>query len=252
MTSNTYKIYKISNTINNKLYIGQTKQTLQKRFIGHKTKSLNGSKSIIHSAMRLYEFKNFNIELIYECASLEEINNKEIYYIKHFNSISPNGYNILEGGNAVPAITGPFTEDHKNKIKEAHRKNCKPISQFDIETGQLIKDWLSSKDITRGGFNRANIISLCKSEKGFGYIYDYGWSYKSKYDTIINKSVLATPNYNAHGRTIKCLDMDGNLVKIYYKIADAARELKCSPCSISDCLMGRIKRCKGFYWAYSD
>jgi group I intron endonuclease len=246
-----YKIYVIINTINNKLYIGQTKHSLNKRFSGHKTKSNNGSKSALHCAMRLHGIENFSIELIYECSTLEEVNIKEIEYIKRFNSIAPYGYNILEGGDCAPKIiSGPFTEEHKNKIKDAHKKGSKPIVQFDIKTGELIKEWSSGKDLLRGGFNRANIISLCKSTKAFGYIYDYGWCYKTTYESVTDKTTFATAFYSAHGRTIKCLDMNDNLVKIYYKIVDAARELNCNPSSISDCVNGRAKTCKGYKWAY--
>lgn len=245
-----YKIYIIKNTVNNKLYIGQTKQTLRKRFIGHKNKSNNGSKPAIHCAMRLHGIENFNIELHYECETLEEVNQKEIDCIKQFNSIAPNGYNILEGGNCVPHNVVPFTIQHKNKLKDAHKKSCKPIVQFNIETGELVKEWESGKELKRNGFGRANIVSLCKSEKGFGYIYDYGWCYKATYEAIQDKTTLATVNYNAHGTTIKCLDLNGNLVKIYQKVADAAREVGCHPASITGCIKGREKTCKGYKWAY--
>jgi len=247
-----YKIYIIRNTINNKLYIGQTKLSLRTRFVGHKAKSNNGSKTAIHSAMRLHGIENFQIELICECETIEEVNQKEIEYIKQFNSIAPCGYNILEGGDCAPHNVGPFTTEHKNKLKEAHKKSCKPIVQFSIETGELIKEWSSGKELIRNGFNRANIIALCKSSKGFGYVYDYGWSYKPTYEAIQDKTTLATIYYSAHGRTIKCLDKEGNLVKIYSKIVDAARELGCSPCSIADCIKGRAKTCKGFTWIYAE
>lgn len=245
-----HKIYVIRNTINNKLYIGQTKLSLRTRFVGHKGKSNNGSKTAIHSAMRLHGIENFQIELICECETIEEVNQKEIEYIKRFNSIVPCGYNILEGGDCVPHNVGPFTTEHKNKLKELQKKNCKPIVQFSIETGEFVKEWESGKELKRNGFNRANIIKLCKSEKGFGYIYDYGWCYKTAYEAMQDKTTLATINYNAHGTRIKCLDLNGNLVKIYQKVVDAAREVGCDPTSITGCIKGREKTCKGYKWAY--
>lgn len=247
-----YKIYIIKNTVNKKLYIGQTKQALRTRFVGHKTKSNNGSKSAIHCAMRLHGIENFTIELLYEYQTLEEVNQKEIEYIKQFNSMAPNGYNILKGGDCAPRNIGPFTAEHKNKLKDAHKKSCKPIIQFKIETGEFIKEWESGKELKRNGFGRANIIVLCKSENEFGYIYGYGWCYKPTYDAAKDKTVLANVNYNPNGTAVNCLDLNGNLVKIYQKIADAARELGCSSCSIADCLKGRAKTCKGFTWIYAS
>ena len=198
----------------------------------------------------LHGIENFNIELLWEYETLEEASQKEIDYIKQFNSIAPSGYNILKGGGCTPRNIGPFTVEHKNKLKIAHKKSCKPIIQFKIENGQFVKEWESGKELKRNGFNRANIINLCKSGKGFGYIYDHGWCYKPTYEAMEDKTMLATAGYNPHGTVVKCLNSDGGLVKIYQKIADAARELGCSPCSIADCLKGRTKTCKGFAWAY--
>jgi group I intron endonuclease len=246
-----YKIYIIKNKINNKVYIGQTKRTLKVRFNGHKTKSKDDSKSAIHNAMRLYGVENFFIELVCECSTIEESNEKEIQYIKKFNSISPHGYNILEGGKSFPKFFGPCSDEHKNKLKISHQNHCKPIIQFNIENGEFVKEWESGKELKRNGFNRANIICLCKSSKGFGYIYGYGWSYKKTYETITDKTTIASKYYNPHGKIVNCFDKNGSLIKTYHKITDAAKELACDPSSILDCLKGRTKTCKGFVWHYA-
>ena len=86
----------------------------------------------------------------------------------------------------------------------------------------------------------------------FGYMYGFGWCYKEYYEKINNKLLLSYPNYNPDGRTIKCLDLDNNIVKIYYKIKDAAKEMNCNPSSIQDCIQGRAKTCKGYKWEYAD
>lgn len=246
-----YNIYIIKNKINNKIYIGQTKTSLIKRWSGHKSKSRNDSKLALHSAIRLYGIENFFIELLDTALNLEEANKKEIELINQYNSKCPNGYNMVDGG-SVEFLNAslPKTKEHKKKIQFKHMKSAKPIIQFDIATGKILNEWSSGKEILRGGFNRANIIKICKSNKKFGYIYEYGWCYKDFYDSITNKNLLITINYNPHGRTIKCLDMDKNLVKIYHKITDAAKELNCNPSSIADCLNGRAKTCKGYKWEY--
>jgi hypothetical protein len=188
-----------------------------------------------------------------ECVStLQEANKKEFELINKFNSKFPNGYNMVDGGNVeFLNATEPKTKQHKEKIQSSHMKNAKPIVQFEIETGKLIKEWNSSKDLLRNGFTRQNIINLCKSNNNFGYIYGYGWSYKSYYDTVEDKTFFANPSYNPYGTTIKCLDLNNNLIKIYYKIRDAAKEINCSPSSIQDCIQGRAKTCKGFKWSYA-
>lgn len=99
-------IYKITNDINGKIYIGQS-INIEKRIKEHfwkaecqKDVSYN---SILHLAIRKYGKENFSWEILEEC-SVENIDEKEKYYIKKFNSISPNGYNILEGGQKIRAI----------------------------------------------------------------------------------------------------------------------------------------------------
>ena len=248
-----YKIYLITNKINNKKYIGQTKQKLKSRFMGHKSKANKGSKVAFHNAIRKYGIENFDIVLLEEnIDNVDASNQREIELIKEYNTLLPNGYNTAEGGlNQFSSRKGAnLSSQHKTKIQNSHKKNCKPIVQFSIETGEIIKEWSSGRELLRNNFSRANISQICKSDKKFGYMYNSGWCYAEFYNTIQDKKILTNLYYNAHGKTIKCLDLNGNLVKIYNKIVDAARELKCSPCSIQDCIKGRIKTCKGFIWRY--
>jgi group I intron endonuclease len=247
-----YNIYVVKNKINSKIYIGQTKFTIQKRWSGHKSRANNGSLLALHCAMRLHGIENFFIEELDTAVNLEEANEKEINFINEYNCKCPNGYNMVEGGSTEFLNSSlPKTEQHKIKIQRKHLKNAKQIVQFDIKSGTAIKIWQSGKELMRGGFQRANIINLCKSNKKFGYIYGFGWCYKTTYESEPDKKKFSDLNYNAHGRTIKCYDLNNNLVKIYYKIRDAARELKCNPSSIADCLKGRAKTCKGFIWEYA-
>ena len=93
-------IYIIKNDINNKVYIGQS-INIHKRIQEHFWKSICQKdisyNSALHSAIRKYGKEHFYWEILEECdASLLDEREKE--YIKQYNSISPNGYNILSGG----------------------------------------------------------------------------------------------------------------------------------------------------------
>lgn len=84
-------IYKITNLINGKIYIGQHIQY---------TKSIDsymGSGILLKKAQKKYGISNFKKEIIEEC-TLENINEREIYWISEFNCITPNGYNLAKGG----------------------------------------------------------------------------------------------------------------------------------------------------------
>lgn len=96
-------IYKITNTINGKVYIGQSKN-LKSRLRDHKNKPFynnNEFDSPLHRAIRKYGLDNFFMETVEECLE-EQLNEREIYWIKYYNSTDKTlGYNILTGGTQV-------------------------------------------------------------------------------------------------------------------------------------------------------
>lgn len=91
-------IYKITNDINQKIYIGKTDFSIEKRFKEHCKDAFRdkNEKRPLYSAMRKYGVENFHIELVEECPQ-EEVDKKEIYWIGFYKSFS-NGYNATLGG----------------------------------------------------------------------------------------------------------------------------------------------------------
>lgn len=95
------KIYKITNNINGKIYIGQTKTSIERRFISHKSAARRGINYILYKAIRKYSQENFKIELIEEVEN-NLANEREIYWIAKYSSTNNNiGYNSSIGGNVV-------------------------------------------------------------------------------------------------------------------------------------------------------
>lgn len=94
-------IYKIINDINGKIYIGQTSQTIQERWKQHcKDKNRKTmEKRPLYAAMQKYGIEHFHIEQVEEC-SLEELNEKEKYWIQYYRSFK-NGYNATLGGDGT-------------------------------------------------------------------------------------------------------------------------------------------------------
>ena len=66
-------IYKITNTVNTKLYFGQTRQSPNRRWSQHKQAAKNGGKMILYNAIRLHGINNFTFEVVCECQTLEEL-----------------------------------------------------------------------------------------------------------------------------------------------------------------------------------
>ena len=107
-------IYKITNTINNKIYIGQTTN-----FKNRMKQHINGKRSVISKAIRKYGKDNFLFEIIDSVDNIDDANVLEKFYIEYYNSITPNGYNIAEGGlngNKWYGKTEEEVEDIKRRI----------------------------------------------------------------------------------------------------------------------------------------
>ncbi len=117
-----YEIYKITNLINNKIYIGQAVSHIlnhkryrpfgmEGRFRCHISEAHSTKKNQCHylnNAIRKYGFKNFTVELLKICDK-HEVNDFEINEILKNNSLYPNGYNLNKGGN---------THFHTNESKK--------------------------------------------------------------------------------------------------------------------------------------
>ena len=105
-------IYKITNKLNNKCYIGQSNNPME-RWKKHKWLAIQAKdkgKSAIHDALREVGIENFSFEII---GWYEDYNEKEKYYIQYYDSLIPNGYNIMSGGEEPPHKYG---EEHHNSI----------------------------------------------------------------------------------------------------------------------------------------
>ena len=90
-------IYIIKNTINKKVYIGQTTQKVEDRFKQHLKLLKSNSNQIIHKAIKKYGKDKFYYEILEYGVDVQDLNKKEEYYIKIYNSVE-NGYNISYGG----------------------------------------------------------------------------------------------------------------------------------------------------------
>jgi group I intron endonuclease len=115
-------IYKSTNKINGKVYIGQTTQTLEKRIKGHIKESRIDNNRPFMLSINKYGSDNFTFEIIDTSNNIDELNEKEIYWIDFYNSISPNGYNITGGGQGKKMIK---TKELGRRISEGLKNSEK-------------------------------------------------------------------------------------------------------------------------------
>lgn len=96
-----YRVYLITNLVNDKKYVGITHNTIEQRFQEHLAKArCKNSIWKLHRAIKKYGKDNFKLELLEDNISKEFIGERETYYITFYDSINK-GYNMTEGGAGI-------------------------------------------------------------------------------------------------------------------------------------------------------
>ena len=189
-------IYKISNDINDKLYIGQTIHNIQYRFHGHISQSLRAPDNKFHYAINKYGKEHFQIELIEECDNAQ-LNEREIYWIQYYDSVN-NGYNTTWGGSSG------FHYNRKNLLELWNQ-------------GLIIQE-ISDKI----GIDRGLLGQILKTE-GISQEEINERRYKATKKQIKNRAI-----YQINPKT-------GEIIKIWERINDVEQELKISHAAIIGC-----------------
>jgi group I intron endonuclease len=149
------RIYKITNQINGKIYIGKTILTIEKRLKRHFYLADKKINRYLYDAINKYNKENFIIELIEEC-EYNLANEREIYYINFYSSNNKEiGYNMTIGGDGgrmpkeslkkmILKKTGmKLSEEHKRKISEAN-KGRSPHPMTDVCKEKIKQSLLKS------------------------------------------------------------------------------------------------------------
>lgn len=192
-------IYKITNIINGKCYIGKTIQDVESRWRVHKS-NINKFDYPLYRAMRKYGIDNFVFEIIEDNITESLLSEREQYYINLYNSFGEDGYNATIGGEGNPIynqqeIIAKYKEigniqgvmDHfhcsRRPILEAIKKyhidtgHTKAVYQLDKNTCDIINVFPSQSEAARILFrdeNRAkNISAACRGK--INSAYGYKW-----------------------------------------------------------------------------
>jgi group I intron endonuclease len=191
----TMIIYKATNTITNKSYIGQTIQGLHKRRYYHE-RNYDGEKSYFQLSIQKYGKENFQWEILCECSTSDEMNEKEMYYIREHNTIRPFGYNLTLGGE------GSYWTGGNNPAKLSH-----------------VREKISKKN---KGRKRPDMTNYNKECTGMTYYERFGEEMAQK---ILEKKSLSAINNGLVGRYERSQDTKDKLGRTQssyiYKIYDS-------------------------------
>ena len=150
-------IYKITNLITKKVYIGLSTKTLKKRWKEHVATSKTDYNHPFYNSIRFYKIENFKEEQICECFSKKELGEKEQEYIQLYNSIDRKfGYNIKPGGYNNIIVVNQIDGNISNISKEFHKNN--PGANVGEKNSNSILTWKDVEDI------RQNLDDLSNKE----------------------------------------------------------------------------------------
>ena len=236
-------IYKITNLINGKCYIGQTIRTVKERWTEH-CKPYNGKfgKLLIDLAIRKYGKEKFEVKTIYKASSIEDLNKKEQFYIKKLKTMGKDGYNLTTGGDNYIR-----SEETKKKISlsQIGPKNHRYGKKASKETRR--KQSESHKGEKNNFYGKTHtpkvrkIISDMMKKRGNGQL-----GLKRSKSTRKKLSENQKGKIPGNARPIICNENGKN----YRSIAEAGRQLKLGPSSIYDVLKGKLNQTKGYSFSY--
>lgn len=222
-TSKPYSIYIHKNKVNNKMYIGMTNRKLETRF-GKEGKNYKNSIRF-YNAIQKYGWENFEHILLLSGLSRQQAEEKEKEIIAKYNTTNNEfGYNISKGG------TG------------GNNKKTLKIKKYDLE-GNYICLYNSAAEAARDiGGNRACITHCCKAEKSKHKYKNFMWCYENEN--------ICLPYKNSATKAISQYDLNGNFIRGFDSVTEAAKEVKGDASAISRCASHKQKYAYNYLWEW--
>jgi hypothetical protein len=233
-------IYKTTNRINGKIYIGlHTTYNIDDGYIG--------SGKWLKKAIKKYGVENFDREILEECENIEDLLNKEVFWIRKLGATNNKiGYNISKGGEFTPA--------GKNNILS------KIIYVYDMNNDYIENIYYGARETASYIFSNCNKYSLVKRiikrDKGFYKNLYFSIIKKTKEEIIIEKEnrkkEISYSRAISQGRksNIVAINPDGKVFDKICNVSEFSKKNKLDRKSIESCLSGKYKSHKGWIFYY--
>ena len=225
-------IYMITNKINLMHYIGKTQQKLKIRMWAHK----NHNEYYLGRAVKKYGWENFKIEILEECTNVDELNEREIFWIKHFNTKIPNGYNLTDGGEGT---SGRICSEESRKLRSKNNPRKRAVRCLD--TGEIFESAVEAA----GHFNilPSTICSVCKGKviRSGGMKFEY-------LDQPLSEENRLKERKRPSAIKICCVTTK----EIFNSIAEAAKNFGIPDTNINAVCHGKCRHAKGYVFEFLD
>ena len=235
-------IYMFINTINNKMYIGQTvRDNYKNRFYEHKRNAQQNVQNYFYNAIRKYGYDSFKTFILFQTEELNNseenkklltdiLNIKEKFYIALYKSNNPTfGYNLTEGGDGVSGYT--FSKEAKQKMSNSkmganhwnygntNGTNSEAVLQFDLDFN-FIKEYPSAAEVERQlGYKSSNISRCCSNN--IKTYKNYIWVRKRDYYEGYLQEHKSNCKHSACEKPVLQFDFLGNLISRYNNCVEA-------------------------------
>lgn len=211
------------------VYIGQAID-LDSRKIKHKKNISDKTHTEdFYKALREFGWENFSYEVLAEFEEYDpnRLNELETYFIEKYNSIKPNGYNMVPGGS--------------NGAGLAKRKK---VLQYDLN-GNFIAEYPSAHQAAYATkINFSSICCCCRQE--ISHTKEFQWKYADDERKIQPIKVKITR------RPVGQYDLNYNLLNIYSTLQEANEKTGIAKATISNVCCGKGKTAGGYVWRYLD
>jgi len=218
-----YCVYCHTNKINNKKYIGITRNIPERRWNNGRGYLNNDH---FHRAIEKYGWHNFSHEILYTDLSKEQAEEIEIALIKEYDSANPeHGYNIELGGNG----TGRITDETRKRISDALKGHgCSEETRRKISISQTGKKYPNKPKPSREQMEKLRLANIGRMPWNKGR----PWTDKEK--------------AKCNGKQVYCIELN----RTYTTAHEASRELNIDFSSICKCARGKANCAGGYHWQY--
>jgi group I intron endonuclease len=254
-------IYKITNIITNKCYIGETMQKYaNRRFKAHMSAIRRGGGCpALRDAVKKHGEENFKFEVLLTCPD-EDRFRLEKEYIKQHNSLVPNGYNIRDAGEDSSGFKhSDETKAKISKICKETSKDPEKLAKMKIgikaywgkeENRKAHSERIKASDNHKNGVKNRNkdpILHEESKKKISEGLKKYHSENKNSVSDATKKKIG-----DAQCKPIIQYDKEGKVIKKFISTKEASLESNITQGAISQSLRGRSKTCGGFIWKFDE